>query len=102
MLNECGLHYTPKTYTDSLKKKILYNSSHRGLRELEIILKKFNDKFLNNLNQKDLNRLNKMLDLNDLDFYNRIIQESRTSKKNKPLYLLSKIFFGNKNSKLEK
>ena len=46
-----------KTYTDSLKKKILYNCSHRGLRELEIILKKFNDKFLNNLNQKDLNRL---------------------------------------------
>ena len=40
-----------------------------------------------------------MLDLNDLDFYNRIIQESSTSKKNKPLYLLSKIFFGNKNSK---
>ena len=88
-----------KTYTDSLKIKILYNCSHRGLRELEIILKKFNDKFLNNLNQKDLNRLNKMLDLNDLDFYNRIIQESSTSKKNKPLYLLSKIFFGNKNSK---
>ena len=88
-----------KTYTDSLKKKILYNCSHRGLRELEIILKKFNDEFLNNLNQKDLSRLNKMLDLNDLDFYNRIIQESSTSKKNKPLYLLSKIFFGNKNSK---
>ena len=82
---------------DLIKKKILYDCSHRGLKELEIILKKFNNKFLNSLNQKDLIQLKKLLDLNDLDFYDQIVRGPRTTKENRPLYLLSKIFFENKN-----
>ena len=58
--------------TDSielLKKKIIYKSSYRGIKELDIILRSFVKKHINNLNITDLNDLFDFLSNNDDDIY---------------------------------
>ncbi len=58
--------------TDSielLKKKIIYKSSYRGIKELDIILRSFVKKHINNLNITDLNDLFDFLNNNDDDIY---------------------------------
>ena len=48
-----------------LKKKIIYKSSYRGVKELDIILRSFVKKYINELNLKDLNDLYQFLENND-------------------------------------
>ena len=58
--------------TDSielLKKKIIYKSSYRGIKELDIILRSFVKKHINNLNITDLHDLFDFLNNNDDDIY---------------------------------
>ena len=50
-----------------LKKKIIYKSSYRGVKELDIILRSFVKKYINKLNKKDLNDLFEFLENNDDD-----------------------------------
>ena len=50
-----------------LKKKIIYKSSYRGVKELDIILRSFVKKYINKLNIKDLNDLFEFLENNDDD-----------------------------------
>ena len=52
-----------------LKKKIIYKSSYRGIKELDIILRSFVKKHINNLNITDLNDLFDFLSNNDDDIY---------------------------------
>ncbi len=52
-----------------LKKKIIYKSSYRGIKELDIILRSFVSKYLNNLTKDDLNDLFDFLSNNDDDIY---------------------------------
>ena len=48
-----------------LKKKIIYKSSYRGIKELDIILRAFVKKYINSLSVNDLNDLLNFLDNND-------------------------------------
>jgi len=52
-----------------LKKKIIYKSSYRGIKELDIILRSFVKKYINNLSVNDLNDLLIFLDNNDDDIF---------------------------------
>ncbi len=52
-----------------LKKKIIYKSSYRGTKELDIILRSFVNKYINILNIHDLNDLFEFLSNDDEDLY---------------------------------
>ena len=52
-----------------LKKKITYKSSYRGIKELDIILRSFISKYLDNLSVDELNDLIEFLNNNDDDIY---------------------------------
>ena len=55
--------------TEFLKKKIIYKSSYRGIKELDIILRAFVKKYINSLSVNDLNDLLNFLDNNDDDLF---------------------------------
>ena len=52
-----------------LKKKIIYKSSYRGIKELDIILRFFIKKHINNLTINDLNDLLDFLNYSDEDIF---------------------------------
>ena len=52
-----------------LKKKIIYKSSYRGIKELDIILGSFVKKYIEDLSINDLNDLLNFLDNNDDDIF---------------------------------
>ena len=50
---------------DILKKHIIYRSSHRGTKEMDLLLGSFTKKNINILNDSELNDLNNLLQIND-------------------------------------
>ena len=52
-----------------LKKKIIYKSSYRGIKELDIILRLFVNKYIERFNFEDLNDLFEFLKNNDDDIF---------------------------------
>ena len=73
-----------------LKKKILYRSSYRGSKEMDILLGSFVKKYINELNFEQLLDLEKFLELDDeviLDYYNNNSNNKKVGKK-----LIHKIF----------
>jgi len=72
------------------KKKLLYRSSYRGTKEMDILLSKFVKKNINSFDEDQLLELDKFLDFEDeviLNFYNHSIISGNIDK-NK----ISKIF----------
>ena len=55
--------------TEELKKKIIYRSSYRGTKEMDVLLSSFVKKVINNLSQEDLLNLHKLLDIDDDNLY---------------------------------
>ena len=68
-----------------LKKKILYRSSYRGTKEMDILLSTFVKKYINKLELNDLLELDSFLNLSDeiiYDiFFNKKINENLREKK---------------------
>ena len=58
------------TDIDQLKKKIIYRSNYRGTKEMDKLLGSFTNKYINQLNVKDLIDLEKLLNHEDEDLYN--------------------------------
>ena len=56
--------------TDELKKKIIYRSNYRGTKEMDKLLGTFVKTYIDNLNEKDLINLEKLLDIDDTNLYN--------------------------------
>ena len=52
------------------KKKLLYRASYRGTKEMDILLTKFVQKYLNIFNDEQLRQLEKFLDFEDEIIYN--------------------------------
>ena len=67
-----------------LKKKIIYRSSYRGTKEMDKLLGAFTKKYINQLNNKDLLDLQKLLDIEDEDLYNfyKGLKTNKEFKKN--------------------
>ena len=55
---------------DQLKKKIIYRSNYRGTKEMDKLLGNFVRTYIDNLNEKDLINLEKLLDIDDTNLYN--------------------------------
>ena len=53
------------TNKDILKKKIIYRSTHRGTKEMDLLLGLFTKKNINTLNDSELSDLNDLLQIND-------------------------------------
>ena len=52
-----------------LKKQIIYRSKHRGTKEMDILLGKFTNKYINIFNIKELTELNGLLNIEDEILY---------------------------------
>ena len=52
---------------DIIKKRILFRASHRGSKEMDILMKSFTESIIGNLNPNELKILDKLVDLNDED-----------------------------------
>ena len=55
---------------ESFKKKIIYRANYRGKKEMDILLSKFVDKYINKLSSQQLNDLYEFLNLEDEVIYN--------------------------------
>tara|TARA_B100001750_G_C15093407_1_gene391747 strand:- start:45 stop:299 length:255 start_codon:yes stop_codon:yes gene_type:complete len=53
------------TNKEILKKQIIYRSTHRGTKEMDILLGKFVKKHITKLNIEDLKNLNEIMELDD-------------------------------------
>ena len=53
------------TNKDFLKKQIIYRSTHRGTKEMDLLLGNFTKKNINIFNDSELNDLNNLLQIND-------------------------------------
>ena len=72
------------------KKKLLYRATYRGTKELDILLTNFVKKYINQLNDKELNDLQNFLELDDeeiINYYNNNIINDKIKKNS-----ISKIF----------
>ena len=73
---------------DELKKKIIYRSTYRGTKEMDVLLSSFVKKIIDELNFKELINLSNLLDADDENLYkfnqnlttNVIIEENNVSK----------------------
>ena len=70
---------------ENLKKKIIYRANYRGTKEMDILLGKFVDKYINSLSEDDLEDLFKFLNLEDEIIYNFYNYQKKDNniKKNK-------------------
>ena len=57
-------------YIEQIKKKIIYRSNYRGTKEMDKLLGAFTNKYIDQLDVKDLNELIKFLEIDDNNLYN--------------------------------
>ena len=55
---------------EQIKKKIIYRSNYRGTKEMDKLLGAFTSKYLDQLEDEDLNQLIKLLEVDDNNLYN--------------------------------
>ena len=75
---------------ETFKKRLIYRASYRGTKEMDILLSKFVNKYINDFDENLLAELEKFLDFEDeiiLNFYNQNVNEKRIEKNE-----ISKIF----------
>ena len=74
---------------ETLRKQIIYRATHRGSKEMDILLGKFVKKYISDLNTDDLKNLNEIMTIDDdliYDWYfnrinNKKIANNRVSQK---------------------
>ena len=54
---------------EDLKKKIVYRSTYRGTKEMDKLLSSFTKKYINTLDEIELNNLNNLLNMDDENLY---------------------------------
>ena len=65
---------------ETLKKKIIYRANYRGTKEMDILLSKFVDKYINTFSKKELEDLYDFLNWEDEIIYN-YYQTKKINKK---------------------
>lgn len=70
----------------NLIKKLLYQSCNRGCKETDMIIGNFAKKYLQNMDDQDLETFDAILQINDVDIY-----DWYTKKKDIPLEFTSQI-----------
>jgi len=54
---------------EDLKKKIIYRSTYRGTKEMDNLISSFTKKYINTLNETELNNLSNLLNIDDENLY---------------------------------
>ena len=67
---------------ETLKKKIIYRANYRGTKEMDILLSKFVDKYINTFSKNELEDLFDFLNMEDEIIYN-FYQTKKIDKKMK-------------------
>ena len=77
---------------ETLKKKIIYRANYRGTKEMDILLSKFVDKYINTFSKEELIDLFDFLNLEDEVIYNfyKTNKINKSFKKNKILEIFKK------------
>jgi len=68
------------TNNELLKKQIIYRSSHRGSKEMDLLLTSFVKKYLNTLNDFQLKDLDILLSIDDETIYNWYFKNIKSVK----------------------
>ena len=76
---------------DSIKRKIKYRSEYRGIKEMDLILSKFVDKYIDSFSKEELEDLFNFLNMEDEIIYNfyQTKKIDNKIKKNKILEIFS-------------
>jgi antitoxin CptB len=72
---------------ETYKKKIIYKASHRGSKEMDILLGNFINKYIELFNENELNIFDSILDCDDDDIYQWMI-----GKKDVPTRCENRVF----------
>ena len=78
------------------RKKILFKFTHRGTKELDILLGNFVSNHINLLKPKELDYLEVILGFNDIDLYKILTNKKEIDKKMNKLLLKKIIKFNQK------
>lgn len=62
---------------EALKKRLAYESQHRGMRELDLLLGQFVQKFLSLMEESELNELQALLTFSDDDLYGWFFEKTK-------------------------
>ena len=80
---------------ENFKKRLLYRASYRGTKEMDILLGKFVNKYINDFNEGYLKELEDFLNFDDdiiLDYYqNKVVQKKIDENKISKLFIDFKI-----------
>ena len=68
------------TNKEILKKQIIYRSTHRGSKEMDILLENFVKKHIDELNEKELNDLDSILMIEDETLYKWYFDKENNEK----------------------
>ena len=71
----------------NFRKKLIFRSSHRGTKEMDMLLGSFAEKFVPNMSEADLKTYEMLLTENDPNLYNWII-----GKEDAPEHVQSGVF----------
>ena len=63
---------------DIFKKKILYLSQHRGIKEMDLLLGNFVEKYINVFNEKELEELESLLSIDDNTLYSWYLNQKES------------------------
>ena len=76
---------------ETLKKKIIYRANYRGTKEMDILLSKFVDKYIDTFSKEELQDLFDFLNMEDEIIYNfyQTKKINKKIKKNKILQIFS-------------
>ena len=76
---------------ETLKKKIIYRANYRGTKEMDMLLSKFVDKYIDTFSKDELNDLFDFLNMEDEIIYNfyQTKKLNKNIKKNKILEIFS-------------
>ncbi len=72
----------------NIKKKIIYRSQYRGTKEMDIFLSSFVNSIIDDLDFKDLEKLNTLVNLNDEEIFKISSEQLKSDKNNKIINLL--------------
>ena len=82
------------------KKKILFKCTHRGTKELDILLGNYVSNHINELKSNELDYLDVILDFNDIDLFKILTKKKKINEKmNK--FFVKKIIKFNQNFNLD-
>ena len=75
------------------KKKILFKCTHRGTKELDILLGNYVSNHINKLKSKELDYLDVILDFNDMDLFKILSKKKKINEKMNKLFVKKIIKF---------